>query len=275
MADLIPVSVVVLTRNEAERIERCLSSLKDFKQVIVLDSLSCDCTLERAREVWADLDQDPSRLVLLSRDWPGFTKARNESLNWVHENWVVWIDADEWISEELANSLRSFDKQQAKVLLLDRQSYFLGHRVKHGGWYPDRKRRVAPAGEAVWMSGPRSADVHEDLYLKNDLKSEPQLLQGTLFHEPFRNEEEQIETNQEYSSLLAVGVAEGWREKGRKAPSNLFIALKGVIKFVENFIFKLGILDGWVGYKIAKGSAQSMMWRLEKAKKIMIQEKTQ
>jgi len=111
LADLIPVSVVVLTRNEAERIERCLSSLKDFKQVIVLDSLSCDCTLERAREVWADLDQDPSRLVLLSRDWPGFTKARNESLNWVHENWVVWIDTDAWISEELANSLRSFDRQ--------------------------------------------------------------------------------------------------------------------------------------------------------------------
>ncbi len=273
--ELLPISVVILTLNESERIERCLESVRKFRQVIVVDSLSKDATLDRARSLWRSWGEDETRLTLVSRPWPGFTLARNESLGWVREPWVLWLDADEWVSPELVawcgslGALPSSDT--APLYKVARQSFFLGTRIRHGGWYPDHKRRLALSLRATWRSGPHGSDVHEDLDVARDGEFAMALLaQGEIFHEPFRDEAEQRATNELYSGLLARGLSERWRREGRKrGPSELFVCLKVIVKFLENYVLKCGFLDGRAGLKIATGSAWSMGERLRKARALL------
>lgn len=275
----IPVAVVVLTLNEVERIERCLDSARGFAQVIVVDSLSKDGTLDRARELWRGWGEDPAALTLVSRAWPGFTRARNESLQWVREPWTLWLDADEWVSEELRAWCRGLPARPAPdappLYQIARQSFFLGTRIRHGGWYPDRKRRLALSSRAVWRSGPHGSDVHEELDIALDGESAIALTaHGDIYHEGFRDEAEQRATNDHYSSLLAQGLAARWKKAGRtRAPSKVYVLVKMGVKFVENYVFKLGFLDGRAGYKIALGSAWSMGRRLEKAGRLLEESK--
>lgn len=270
-----PVSVVILTLNESERIERCLESVRGFQHVIVVDSLSKDGTLDRARSLWRAWGEDEAALTLISRAWPGFTAARNESLRWVREPWVLWLDADEWVSDEFMTWCRKLPATPTPdvipVFEVARQSFFLGTRIRHGGWYPDHKRRVALSAKAVWRGGPHGSDVHEDLDIAGSGDfSVAMLAEGEIFHEPFRDEAEQRATNELYSGLLAQGLAKRWESEGRKSgPSELYVRLKMGVKFVENYLFKAGFMDGEAGLKIAQGSAWSMGERLRKARKFL------
>lgn len=268
-----PVSVVILTLNERERMQRCLHSVRGFEQVIVVDSLSSDGTLDCARELWNTWSESDQALTLVSRSWPGFTKARNQSLNWVRCPWVLWLDADEWVSEELFRFCVQLPRESLPrvVYELPRQSFFLGRKIRYGGWYPDYKRRLAPSQGALWKRGPQNSDVHEDLTLTNAVSFER--LPGLhIFHEGFRDEKEQRETNELYSTLLAQGLSQKWIREKKLPPSRLYILFKGILKFLENYFFKLGFLDGIPGFKIALGSAWSMKQRLLKAKDLYFKE---
>ncbi|MEO6460675.1 MAG: glycosyltransferase family 2 protein [Bdellovibrionota bacterium] len=278
-AQKIPASVVILTLNEASRIERCLESVRCFAHVLIVDSLSTDGTLDRARALWQSWGEDENALTLVSRAWPGFTAARNESLSWTREAWTLWLDADEWISEDFAEWCRKLPRSPGvdvpPLYQVARQSFFLGTKIRHGGWYPDFKRRMVRSEKAVWRSGPHGSDVHEDL----DVRAEGDFsialtAAGEIYHEPFRDEVEQKATNELYSGLLAEGLATRWQfEKRDRPPSELYVRSKVAVKFLENYLFKLGILDGTAGLKIAQGSAWSMGRRLTKAREIFLRKK--
>lgn len=264
------LTVVVLTHNEAGRIRRCLSSVPLHCRVVVVDSFSTDQTLREAKRTWEDLRRAPQDLALVQTAWEGFTRTRNKSLNWVQTPYVFWLDADEWMSPELAEELRHPPAWplDEKIFRVPRQSYFLGRPIRHGGWYPDRKSRLARTADVEWQSGPSGADVHEDLVTKDPAFQRPPkkrfCLQGHLHHEGFKDRAEQMETNRRYSALLAQGLAQKFRAQGRRAPGPFWTGLKVLIKFVENYIFKRGFLDGYPGLLIALGSAQSLKMRYEK-----------
>jgi glycosyltransferase involved in cell wall biosynthesis len=262
-----PLTAVVLTFNEEARVGRCIRSLAQLERVVVLDSFSQDETRAQVLAAWKDLGRESSELCFVERAWQGFTEARSFSQSLVTSDWVLWIDADEWLEADLQQSLTNFDfsRQDCDVFKMARQSYFLGSKIRYGGWYPDRKARLARRDFCEWRKGPRGADVHEDLYSTRDAALRQEIA-GHLGHEPFLSRAEQQATNDRYSSLLAQGLAQDYRE-GRKRPLGpLMVALKVVIKFLENYIFKLGILDGRAGLIIALGSAQSLCWRLQKAR---------
>lgn len=264
----IQLSVIVLTHNECERIERCLASIRRFSQIIIIDSFSEDKTLEKARDLWRQWEEPDNALTLVSRAWPGFTQARNDSLKWVSNPWVLWLDADEWISNDFVNFCEKLTQKtfEDKIYEFPRQSYFLGRKIKYGGWYPDYKKRLAPTQSAIWKKGPQESDVHEDLYLKSSSKKIERVPQVHIFHEGFRDEIEQKQTNELYSTLLAQGLSKKWKINNVKPPSDFYIFLKPIVKFIENYLYKLGFLDGVAGLKIALGSAWSIQQRLLKAK---------
>ena len=267
---------MILTFNEEKRVGRCLRSLKGVAdRVVVLDSFSSDATLAIVRKTWIEeLGLSPDSLIVVSQTWKGFTVARNNSLAYVTSDWVLWIDADEWLSEGLQRELRYFCIQNPSewgdVFRMPRLSLFLGREIRHGGWYPDRKARLARARHCEWKIGPNGSDVHEDLWPLSG--TERPLLKNALGHEPFLSEQEQFDTNDRYSTLLAQGLARKWRSMSRVAPSNLKIAVKVIFKFFENYIWKLGFLDGRPGFLIAKGSAESLSMRLRKARALLISE---
>lgn len=265
------LTVVVLTLNEEARIARCLESLAPlggFVRVVLLDSFSRDQTLSRAQAVWDKLGWPAQELCLVRRSWRGFSEARNASLAWVRTPWVLWLDADEWLSPLLAQELMALPATPASdapdAYRLPRQSYFLGRAIRHGGWFPDRKARLARSDRAEWKKGPRGADVHEDL-----VAARWGQLSGTIEHEPFRDIAEQIDTNRRYSALLAEGYARELRARGHAAPSRLYSALRVGWKFFENYVWKLGFLDGRAGLQIAWGSAQSLGWRYARTRELL------
>lgn len=264
------LTIVILTLNEADRIARCLQSVPFNSYVVLIDSESTDGTLASARAAWEEMGRNPSHLALVTRPWPGFVEARNESLKWVNSPWVLWLDADEWITPELTRELTALEKlpTESAVFQIPRQSWFLGRMIRYGGWYPDRKRRLARTGSAQWTSGPFGAAVHENLCPLNE-NSPIATLQGHLGHEPFRNEADQTDTNEKYSSLLAKGLAEKWRTQNKSAPSAVWIDIKVFVKFIENYFWKRGFLDGRAGLKIALGSCTSLRKRLEKASALL------
>ncbi|MBS1984070.1 MAG: glycosyltransferase family 2 protein [Bdellovibrionales bacterium] len=262
------LTVVVLTLNESDRIARCLESLPRHAKVLVLDSYSSDDTLQRAAQTWATLQRPSGNLALVQRPWPGFTAARNASREWVTTHWVFWLDADEWLSPALSERLEHLDQLPRSVSIADfpRRSRFLGRFIRFGGWYPDRKRRLARTAQAEWRSGPNGSDVHEDLYAH---QGEVAHLGEEILHEPFRDTRDQEDTNERYSSLLASGLAARLRQRGSKAPSGLYIRWRMLIKFIENYFWKLGCLDGYPGFVIARGSARSLGLRLRKAGELL------
>jgi len=269
------LSVVVLTLNEAERVGRCLRSLAPLVpnvSLVLLDSFSTDATISQAETAWQEIGGRPQNAVFLRRPWKGFAEARNASLDWVRAPWVLWLDADEWLSPELASELAALPERPGAELpvayRIPRQSYFLARAIRHGGWFPDRKARLLQSGRGEWKKGPKGADVHEDL-----VAASWGLLRGTIEHEPFRDVQEQIDTNRRYSALLAEGFAAELRSQGRSAPSCLYASLRVLWKFFENYVWKLGFLDGVPGLRIAWGSAQSLGWRYARTRELLAEVK--
>jgi glycosyltransferase involved in cell wall biosynthesis len=259
------LTVAVLTLNEEKRIGRLLESLPPAVDLLILDSYSTDQTLAVVRQFWAEQKRSPEKLMIHQKDWRGFREARNETLRLAEKPWILWVDADEWLSPELQRELGSMDANSmdpAGLYSLSRLSYFLGHAVKHGGWYPDFKDRLAFREAVEWNAGPHNSEVHEELVLKKGSKKRI-FLSSHLFHEPFLSSEEQRETNRRYSKLLAEGLAKEIRAGRRRSYPRAALYLKPIIKFFENYFWKLGVLDGRVGLLIAWGSSQSMYWRLQ------------
>lgn len=263
------LTFVILTLNEADRVDRAVKSLPKGSRLVVIDSFSTDGTLEAIARAWSEGGRRPEDLALIKKAWPGFVRARNESLAWVTTEWVFWLDADEWLSAELAQELDQVAKLPADVDVWEcaRLSTFLGREIRHGGWYPDRKRRLARAKYAQWTEGPYGSQVHENLVSRREARTER--LRGELGHEPFRDEKDQADTNDRYSTLLAEGLAKRYRENGKRAPSEGYIAVKAAVKFIENYVWKLGMLDGHAGYVIARGSAKSLKLRLTKLRGLL------
>jgi glycosyltransferase involved in cell wall biosynthesis len=261
------LTVVILTKNEEERVGRAVASLSNAWPVVVIDSFSEDNTLEQVRKSYAG---QPEHLALVAQSWRGFVATRNQSLEWVRTEWVLWIDADEWMSPELVREVQALLlKQPSEVIFkIPRRSVFLGRWIRHSGWGRDLKARLARTRDVVWIAGPQGGDVHEDLVPKNPA-GRVGVLNGSLEHEPFRSIQEQEDTNRRYSALQAEALAKRYRSTSRRAPSRAWIWIRVAIKFLENYIWKRGFLDGYPGWVVCVGSARSLKWRFEKLREIL------
>lgn len=237
------LTLIIITLNEEQRIERCIKSVPFAKHVIVVDSGSTDKTCEIAKSLGAEL---------VFNKWEGYGNQKNFATQLSKTNWVLSLDADEWLSEELAEEIKvTISQNTAKAYTMKRLSRYLGKDIYHGGWYPDWQLRLYKKDSANWD---KNEKIHETVKTKDKVEK----LFGKIYHEPFRTIEEQLETNSKYAKLLA----ERKFEQGRRISCPSFIILKTIFRFIENYFIKLGILDGLSGFIIAWNSAQSYMMQL-------------
>ena len=261
------LTVVILAKNEEERIGRAVSSIPPGWPLVVLDSFSTDNTLLEVKRCY----KGPSeQLTLVSQIWKGFVQTRNESRHWVTTDWVLWLDADEWLSPELCQEIQTELNGAPRHLTykIPRQSVFLGRVIRHSGWGKDRKTRLGRTRNVHWLAGPQGGDVHEDLFALSTQTSSG-WLKHCLGHEPFRDVSEQEQTNRRYAELLAQALAKKFQATGRSAPPRWWIEIKVLFKLFENYVWKRGFLDGRQGWIICLGSARSLRWRLERLREIL------
>jgi len=246
----IKISAVIITFNESSNIGRCIEALLPVAdEILVVDSYSTDNTQ-------AICEQYKVRFV--SHVFEGYAEQKNYGIALTNYAYVLSVDADEVLSDDLKKAILTIKKQALfDAYYLNRLTNFCGQWIKHGDWYPDRKLRLFNKEKAQWGGGA----VHETLLLAVDATT--QQLQGDLWHYSFTSIEQHIQQINSFTTLAAKHLY----EQGKTA-SVYQLYLKPNVKFFWSYIVKLGFLDGYYGYVVCKNSAQATFLKYAKLKRL-------
>ncbi|MFC1475185.1 glycosyltransferase family 2 protein [Candidatus Zixiibacteriota bacterium] len=242
------LSVVIITKDEEKNISRTLESVTWADEIVLVDSQSSDRTVEIAESFGVKIYSPP---------WRGYGPAKKEGVNRASHRWILSIDADEVVTTELKEEIKSIlESEKPEVgYYLPRMTNFLGKWIKHSGWYPDYVLRLFNKDfgnfnenvvhEAVIVSGTTGQ-------LKND-----------LLHYSYPNLEEYFN---KYNRYTTIGAEELYK-KGKK--SSIFeIVFKPFIAFIKHFIIKAGFLDGVEGFLVSFLSATAVMVKYAKLRRL-------
>lgn len=228
------LGVIIITKNEAKKIARCLSSVQWADDIIVVDCGSTDATVDIAKQHGAKV---------FHQDWLGFGSQKNFALSCCRSEWVLSLDADEVVDEILKNHiLQAIQLGNADTYRFKRLSQFCGQWIYHGDWGRDQVTRLFKNGKAVFSND----IVHERLIYDGSV----QLINGVLKHYSQDNIAMLLQKINDYSSASAQVLF----QKGKT--SNLFKAnIHQYWTFFRGFMLRAGFLDGTKGYLVAKLSA--------------------
>ncbi len=249
------ISAVIICLNEQNHIELCIKSLKWADEVLVYDSGSHDNTVAIAQRLGAKVIQGP---------WLGFGPTKYKIASLAKNDWILSVDADEVVSEELKVEIQHLSLNPNNLYKIPRLSFFLGCWVRHGGWYPDYQNRLFNRQFFQWNQAPIHEKVESTQVISvKELRQRTVSLQAELHHFVFQSIDQQVQTNNKYSTLQA--------EKMFNESKNFSwfkLMTKPFVKFVECYIIKLGFLDGWVGYLIARNASYSVFLKWAKLKEL-------
>lgn len=233
------ISAIIITHNEERNIGRCLESLANVAdEIIVVDSGSTDGTEAICRNSGAHFEH---------HDWAGYSGQKNYANSLATCPWILSIDADEALSPALRKSLLTLKQQGLKpntIYFMNRLTNYCGHWIRHCGWYPDQKCRLWPNGAVEW-----EGEVHEELrYLKANLQTGT--LDGDLLHYSYYSVADHAARQVRYATLAAKKA----HDAGKKANAAT-VWLRPKWNFFRNYILKGGFLDGHAGYTVCRMSA--------------------
>jgi len=229
------ISAVIITLNEERNIARCLESLKGLvDEIIVVDSFSTDGTEQLCKEYG-------SRFV--QQEWRGYSATKNAGNEMAEHDFILSIDADEAISDELRKALLEIKEQGLKGAYgFNRLTNYCGKWIRHCGWYPDKKVRLFPKGQANWQGD----HVHEELVLSPALTTT--WLNANLLHFSYYTIIEHRERAMKYARLGAEKVK-------HKRGLGLKLMLSPLFRFFQMYVLKAGFLDGKAGFDICRITA--------------------
>jgi glycosyltransferase involved in cell wall biosynthesis len=231
------LSVILITRNEQANIAACLASVAFADEIVVVDNGSSDATAELARAAGARVIDAP--------DWPGFGRQKNRALDAATGDWVLSVDADERVPPALAREIEGVLAAGGPAMAYEvpRLTQFCGRWIRHCGWTPDHVTRLFRRGTA------RFSDdlVHERLLPSGAVGT----LRSQLLHYSYPTPAHYWRKLQQYSQAWA----EQRHARGQKT-SMVRAALAGVVAFVRSYFFRLGFLDGAMGFAVCAMQAQ-------------------
>lgn len=234
------LSVILITKNEAELVGQCLASVQWADEIVVVDSGSTDATVEICRRY---TDQ------VFVTDWPGFGPQKNRALDMATGDWVLSIDADEEVTPALAQEIREvLQNAEARGYTLPRLSSYCGRFMHHSGWWPDPVLRLFKRDAGRFTD----VRVHERVEVQGHVGA----LKSTLLHHSYRSLDQVLNKVNHYSHEGALAL----QAKGRKAGLSTAIG-HGLWSFIRTYIFKRGFLDGREGFILAVSNAEGTYYR--------------
>ncbi len=232
------ISVVMIVKNGEKSIKESLLSLKEFKEVIIYLNNSTDRTEEIAKGF--------SNVKIVKGEFLGFGKTKNRASSFAKNSWILSLDSDESLTDELIEEIKSLNlKEKNRVYAIKRKNLFLGKWVKHSGWNPDFVIRLYNRDFTSFNKNL----VHESI-IKRDAKVVE--LNNYIIHRAIEDIGEFLEKVNRYSSLN--------RENMRKlSPFTIF--LRASFAFFKTYFLRLGFLDGYRGLVIAVSNFNGVFFK--------------
>ena len=248
---MIKLSVVIITYNEEKNLDRCLLSVKEVAdEIVVLDSFSSDNT---------PIICEKHGVKFFQHNFDGHIQQKNRAIKYASNPHILSLDADEALDETLVRSILEIKKNFSKDgYYMNRLTNYCGHWVKHCGWYPDAKLRLWDSKKGEW----RGVNPHDKYELfEGDGKTGH--LKGDILHYSYYSVEDHYKQVEYFTNIAS----KAYFEKGSKAP--LFkLVVNPVAKFIDHYILHLGFLDGKAGFLISKISAYATYLKYKKLRNL-------
>lgn len=229
---MVKISAVIITFNEEEHLEKCLKSLIDIvDEIIVIDSFSTD----RTKDICKNFNTE-----FIQQKFLGYIEQKNFALKHASHEHILALDGDEALSDELKESILEIKKNwEFDGYYCNRFNNYCGQWIKHSDWYPDRKLRLFKKDSGSWQG----INPH-DRFILNDPKNVGKL-KGDLLHWIYRDYKEHNEKIERFSTIAA----QAYFEKGER--STIWkIIYRPIWAFFKAFFLRLGFLDGLNGFVI-------------------------
>jgi glycosyltransferase involved in cell wall biosynthesis len=225
------ISATIVTLNEERNIARAIESLRCAEEIVVVDSGSEDRTIAIARRLGARVIEEP---------WRGYAAQKNFAAQCAAHDWILSLDADEALNEELEGEILAFKEATPRfnAYSIPRLAQYCGRWIRHGGWYPDRKIRLYHRAFAQWAG----EYVHESVTTPHPVGE----LRGHLLHFTCGTLSEHLRTVDKYTTLAARELVE---RRGAVPVTRLVIDPAWTI--FRTWILRRGFLDGPQGIAIA------------------------
>ena len=246
------LSVTIITLNEEDNIRDALESVKWADEIVVVDSGSTDRTVEICKE-FTD--------KVYHQDWLGMNGQKAFAKGQARCEWLLNIDADERVSDELAAEIKAVLESGSEIdgFFVPRRVHYLGRWINHSGWYPDHKLRLFKMDKGRWAG----TDPHDKVVVSGKTS----YLKADLYHYTYKNIENFVNVVNSFTTVAAVEY-----EKKGKGCGFINIVLRPVFTFFKKYFLKQGVRDGLPGFFISASSAYYVflkyvkLWELKNIK---------
>ena len=238
MKSSLKLSAVIITYNEEDNIGRCLDSVKETAdEIVVVDSFSSDATADICRSRGVEFIQHP---------FEGHIEQKNYALSCAGNDYVLSLDADEVLSDTLVASIQAAKQRwSADGYSMNRRTRYCGRWIRHCGWYPDRKIRLWDRRQGQWGG----VNPHDHVVMEPGSRLDH--LNGDLLHYSYPTIRHHVSQINRFSDIAA---REAFAD-GRRSNLLLDICLNPTLTFFKKYFLKLGILDGYEGFVISTSTA--------------------
>jgi glycosyltransferase involved in cell wall biosynthesis len=247
------LSVVIITLNEEEGIGKCIDSVRGIAdEIVVVDSFSTDGTKEVAEAKGARFIQNK---------FEGHIQQKNFAKDQAANDWVLSLDADETLSDELQQSVLEEKRNfTSDGYTMNRLNFYCGKAIKTCGWYPDTKLRLWNRTKGKW----KGINPHDRFEL--DGNSSVQHLRGDILHNTYPTPETLLNQVEKFATIGAQPL---------KGESIFYLAPKAIFsppfKFIRNYFLKFGFMEGKVGFTICFQQSREVFLKYSQAIKLKYQ----
>jgi len=249
------LSALLITRNEEKHIDEVIPNISFADEIIVVDSFSTDSTVEKLSKY--------KNVRVIERKFENFADQRNYAISEAIHNWILFIDADERITEPLRKEIIDRLKQESDIVAykFPRNFIFQNKKMRFSGLQTDYIYRLFKKDSASYRI---DLIVHELLSVEGKSKT----LKNELWHYSYSDYDSYKEKAKHYAELKALELY----NKGKK-PNAFDYYIKPAYKFLYNYIFRLGFLDGKPGFIICKLYAYGVTHRYKKLNQLILSSK--
>lgn len=239
------ISAIIITYNEEKSISRCIDSLSNVAdEIVVVDSFSKDYTKKICEE---------KGVRFIEHAFNGHIEQKNFALGQAKYDNVISLDADEYLSSELIQSIRIVKETWPfEAYRMNRLSTYGSKWIRRGNWYPDKKVRLWNKNLGMWGG----KNPHDAVVLKQGVKILQ--LRGDILHQAYEDSSETIQKIQAYSDIYAR------QNAGHESSSVPKIIFRASFAFFKSYVIKRGLFDGFEGLVVAMAEANHTFYKYAK-----------